>query len=123
MSKRESPVPRPLKRTEWEIFFDTRDDQKGWTDLLATARNATTEAWNTLTCDPLTETARLYQLKADFAYLTRNGRTYARYQYKVTGGGRIWFYVDPTPKGSRAKSAGRVFLERCDTAHPKETES
>lgn len=122
MSKRESPVPRPLKRTEWEIVFATREAQKGWIDLLATARNATTDAWNTLTCEPLTETPRLYQLKGEYAYLVRDGRTYARYQYKVTDGGRIWFYVEPTPKGSKTKTAGRVFLERCDPAHPKETE-
>lgn len=122
MSKRGSAVPRPLKRTEWEIVFATRDAEKGWTDLLATARNATIDAWNTLTSEPLTETPRLYQLKALYAYGTYEGRTYARYQYKVTDGGRIWFFVEPAPKGAKTKTAGRVLLERCEPGHPKETE-
>lgn len=51
---------------------------------------------------------------------TYNGQNYARYQYKVTDGGRIWFFVDPAQNG--AKIAGRVLLERCEPGHPKETE-
>ncbi len=43
-----------------------------------------------------------------------------RFQYKVTDGGRIWFSVEPSPKGS--KTAGRVLLERCEPGHPKETD-
>ncbi|BAH55525.1 MULTISPECIES: hypothetical protein [Rhodococcus] len=120
MSKKDGPVPRPIKRVEWHLVFATRDAAKGWTDLLATARNATVDAWDTLTREPIVETSRLYQLKGDYAYGTYQGRTYARYQYKVTDGGRIWFFVDPAPKG--AKNAGRVLLERCEPGHPKETE-
>lgn len=120
MSKRDSPVPRPIKRAEWEIVFATRDSAKGWSDLLAVARNATVDAWDTLTREPTIESPRLYQLKGDYAYLTYQGRTYARYQYKVTDGGRIWFFVEPAPKGT--KTAGRVLLERCEPGHPKQTE-
>jgi hypothetical protein len=58
-------------------------------------------------------------LKADYATGTYNGRTYDRYQYKITSGGRLWYFVDATPTG---KIAGRVLLERCEPGHPKETE-
>lgn len=98
----------------------SREAAKGWIDLLAVARNATVDAWDTLTREPTTETQRLYQLKGEFAYGAYQGRTYGRYQYKVTDGGRIWFFVEPAPKGS--KTAGRVLLERCEPGHPKETE-
>ncbi|TQC42518.1 hypothetical protein EEB14_48435 [Rhodococcus sp. WS4] len=120
MSKKDSTVPRPLERREWQIVFATRNAEKGWTDLLATAGNATVDAWDTLTREPHVESVRLYQLKADYAYGTFPGRTYARYQYKVTDGGRIWFFLDPAPKGS--KTAGRVLLERCEPGHPTETD-
>lgn len=70
--------------------------------------------------NPTAQSQRLYQLKGDYAYGSYGGRTYPRYQYKVTDGGRIWYFVEPAQKG--AKHAGRVLLERCDPGHPKETE-
>lgn len=120
MTKRDAPVPRPLKRVEWEIVFITREAAKGWTDLLAGARNAVVDAWETLTHEPTQETERLYQLKYDLAFGVYQGRTFSRYQYKVTDGARIWYFVDPAQKGS--KTAGRVLLERCMPSHPKETQ-
>ncbi|MHA4852799.1 hypothetical protein L1080_025140 [Rhodococcus sp. MSC1_016] len=120
MSRKGEAVPRPIKRAEWQLVFATRDAEKGWTGLLATARNATVDAWDTLTREPTVQTPRLYQLKGDYAYGRYNGRNFARYQYKVPNGGRIWFFLDPAPRGD--KVAGRVLLERCEPGHPKETE-
>ncbi len=91
----------------------------GWTDCLAAARNATVDAWDRLTTTPTVEDGRLYRLRADLATGTYDGRTFDRYQYKITNGGRIWYFVDLTPA---AKVAGRVLLERCEPGHPKETE-
>ncbi|CAM06423.1 hypothetical protein SACE_7265 [Saccharopolyspora erythraea NRRL 2338] len=104
---------------EYEIFFITREAQKGWQDCLAVARNATVQAWERLTTAPTHEDERLYRLSADFAVGTYGRRTFERYQYKITNGGRLWYFVEPTP---RSKVAGRVLLERCMTGHPKETE-
>lgn len=70
--------------------------------------------------EPTVQTPRLYQLKGEYAYGTYGGRNFARYQYKVTNGGRIWFFLDPAPKGD--KIAGRALLERCEPGHPKETD-
>ncbi|MFI8978263.1 hypothetical protein ACIGO9_35655 [Nocardia asteroides] len=118
MSRR-SEVPRPLKRAEFEIVFITSQAQKGWTDCLAAARNAMVDAWDQLTREPETVSARLYPLKADLRYGSYQGRTFERFQYKFTDGGRLWYFVDHAPKGS--KTAGRVLLERCMPGHPKET--
>ena len=50
--KKSSLVPRPPKKTEYEIRFATTQAQKGWTDLVATVRNAMAETWDFLTRTP-----------------------------------------------------------------------
>lgn len=112
-------TPQPHKRAEFVIEFATRSAQKGWRDCLAVARNATVDAWDRLTTAPMLEDERLYRLKADFATGSDEGKTLDRRQYKVTNGGRIWYFVVLTPG---AKTAGRILLERCEPGHPKETE-
>lgn len=123
VSKRAAqPVPRPLKRAEYEIVFISREAEKGWRDCLATTRNACVDAWDRLTRDPTREDERLYRLRADFAQGTYAGVSYDRYQYKISDGGRLWYFVDRFDQRNRtAKTAGRVLLERCLTGHPKET--
>ena len=112
-------TPRPLKKAEFILEFATRSAQKGWRDCLAVARNATVDAWDQLTTAPMLEDGRLYRLKADFSTGSYDGQTLERWQYKITDGGRIWYFVILTPS---AKTAGRVLLERCEPGHPKETE-
>ncbi|WP_345493757.1 hypothetical protein [Nocardia callitridis] len=109
-----------MKRSEYTIVFITSEAQKGWIDCLAAARNAMVEAWDTLTREPVQQSARIYPLKGGLRYGSYQGRTYERFQYKFTDGGRLWYFIEPTPKGSA--TAGRVLLERCLTGHPKETE-
>ena len=75
MSKKGGSVPRPIKRAEWQLVFVTRDAEKGWTDLLATARNATVDAWDTLTREPAVETPRLYQPKVTMPTARTSGGT------------------------------------------------
>lgn len=121
MSKKQASVPRPVKRVEYRVEFHSNAAAKGWTDLLSTTRSATTDAWDRLTAAPLDETQRQYKLKADYARVSWQGVTYGRWQYKVSDGGRIWYFVvTPDPQG---KCAGVVRLERCSTGHPKETDA
>lgn len=112
-------VARPHKRSEFEIVFITRQAEKGWTDCLAVARNATVDAWERLTAAPTVEDDRLYRLRDRLATGTYNGTTFERYQYKITDGGRIWYFVHLTPS---AKTTGRVLLERCEPGHPRQTD-
>lgn len=120
MSSGEEPrVERPLKRVEYEIVFITRQAEKGWQDCMAVALNAVVDAWERLTTAPTHEDRRLYRLKADYATGTYRGRTYARYQYKITDAGRLWYFMEPA---EGVKIAGRVLLERCEPGHPKPTE-
>jgi hypothetical protein len=119
VSPRGDAVARPLKRSEYEIVFITRDAEKGWTDCLATVRNAVVEAWEQLTLEPLHESPRQYKLREDYATGTYQGVTYDRWQYKLSNGGRIWYFVDTKTK---TKFTGRVMLERVEPGHPKQTD-
>lgn len=112
-------VPRPHKHSEFELVFITRQAEKGWIDCLAVARNATVDAWDRLTTAPAVEDERLYRLRAELATGTYEGTTFDRYQYKITNGGRIWYFVQLTPS---AKIEGRVMLERCEPGHPRQTD-
>lgn len=106
-------VPRPTKKTEYEIRFATAQALKGWRDLSATIRNALADTWDFLTHTPLTTTPTNYPLRGDLATITRNNSTHQRWQHKPTikGTARIWFYVDDRT----------VYLEQVHTSHPNET--
>ncbi|SDJ99744.1 hypothetical protein SAMN05428985_102195 [Nocardioides sp. YR527] len=112
-AKKSAAVPRPVKKTEYEIKFATTDAQKGWRDLVATIRNPMAEAWDFLTRTPMTMTPTNYRLKGDLGTVHRNGASHERWQHKPTAKGtaRIWFYVHEHT----------VFLEQVHTSHPNET--
>lgn len=74
MSKRQAAVARPVKKAEYRIEHHTNQSAKGWVDLLASFRNATTEAWDRLTRAPLEPTERQYTLKGDYATVSWQGR-------------------------------------------------
>ncbi len=113
MSKRSESVSRPMKKAEFQILFATSQAEAGWRDVLATQRNSVVDAWDFLTRHPTESGPRNYQLKGRLAHVTRNGKSHDRWQHKLSGGARIWFYVD-----------GRsVHLVEVHTRHPNETKS
>lgn len=106
-------VARPLKKSEHAIVFASRQAQKGWTDLCATARNAAADCWDELTRAPLSTTAKNYRMRGELASVTHNGTQHDRWQHKPTVGGdaRIWFFV----------IGQTVYLEQVFTHHPNAT--
>lgn len=106
-------VPRPPKKIEYEIRFATTHAKKGWNDLAATIRNSLADSWDFLTRTPMANVPTNYPLKGGLRTITRDGKTYERWQHKPTlkGTARIWFYV-----GGRT-----VYLEQVHTSHPNET--
>lgn len=111
MSRSDKAVPRPLKKAEYTIVFATREAQAGWRDVLATQRNAVVDAWDFLTRHPLASSPSNYQLKGELSTLSHAGAVHERWQYKLTGGARIWFYVD----------GQNVYLIDVHTRRPNET--
>lgn len=68
MAKREGTVPRPLRKTEYALRFATRQAEKGWTDLVATAVNAAVTVWEFWTQTPTAEDGRdCYRLAGQMA--------------------------------------------------------
>ncbi len=117
MAARGKSVARPLKRSEYELVFAANDAAKGWRDLCATQGNAMADAWDYLTRTPDAARPPHGQLKGRYATVTREGERYTRWQYELSGGARIWYWIEP-PTG---KGRGRVLLERVTPHHPNET--
>jgi len=112
-------VSRPLRRGEYVLRFAEKSAEKGWNDLIATARNAAVDCWEFLTTTPMSRSARCYPLQGELGAVQIDGITRERWQYKPTNGGRVWYVVAPAPKGS--KNAGEVLIERVLTGHPNQT--
>lgn len=113
--KRGEVVARPAKKSEYEIVCITAQAAKGWSDALSQFRNAMADAWDRLTAQPTAvDGQRVYCLERDLAFGSYAGRDYRRYQYKVSDGARIWYFVDETDR--------RVLVELVATGHPKATE-
>jgi hypothetical protein len=94
--------------------------RKGWEALLATSKNATTDAWDYLTRTPHERlNGRVQPLKGKLSTAYHDGAEYPRWQYEVTSGGRIWYIVCNDRTG---KHAGLVVLLLAEPGHPKATE-
>ncbi len=106
-------VPRPRRKSEYEIIFGSKAAQAGWTDLLATKRNALADAWDFLASSPTEISPKCYPLKGELAWITKDGVSHQRWQLKLdsSSGSRIWYFV----------SGNQVILEQVHTAHPNQT--
>ena len=106
-------VPRPTRKTEYEIRFATAQARRGWRDLCARIRGPLADSWDFLTRAPLATTPVNYPLRGELGVVLRGGVPHQRWQHKPTAGGdaRIWFYVED----------GVVRLEQVHTRHPNET--
>jgi hypothetical protein len=106
-------VPRPTRKNEFKIYFDSTKLSKSWMDLRATQLTNLVAAWEFLTTSPLQRTPLSYPMKNNVTPIVRNGKSFDRWQLKLsqTDGSRIWYYVD----------GDSVFIERIFTAHPNET--
>ena len=117
MSK-SNEVVRPRRKTEYRLEFATSQARRGWTDLVATARNASVDAWERLTNAPTSQNESCYPLQGSLGTVTVDGTPRQRWQLKPTKSGRIWYAVIQPGGG---KSPGKVLLERVTTGHPNET--
>lgn len=108
-------VERPTRNSEYEIYFATREAERGWRDLKATVRGPLAETWDFLTRTPIDQTPTNYPLKGQLGVVTRAGATHERWQHKPTaqGDARIWFYVHQHV----------VYLEQVHTRHPNQTKN
>jgi hypothetical protein len=106
-------VPRPTRKNEFEIYFDSTKLSKSWMDLRATQLTNLVGAWEFLKTSRLQRTPLSYPIRNNVAPIVRHGKSFDRWQLKLsqTDGSRIWYFVD----------GQSVFIERIFTAHPNET--
>jgi hypothetical protein len=108
------PVPRPIKKSEYKIYFESRGAERGWKDLLATRRSDLVGAWEFLTKTPCVTTLLSYRLKGELSAVERGGITRACWQLKLNArdGARIWYFVE----------GNEVHLIAVHTSHPNQTQ-
>jgi len=85
---------------------------KGWDELCRQAPGNTAKAWEEIRAEPQVypRTQRRMRLRAELG--TVNGLE--QWQFEVTGGGRIWYLVDPVRR--------TVWITYAGTGHPKATD-
>lgn len=119
----ERPLTRPPKTTDYEVVAASKKIAEVWDHWAATEPNALADAYDQLAQDPKAHSKRQTPLAGDYATGTYEGRRYDRWQYEVTSGGRVWYFVDQTPIGSgKRRRPGRVIVEKVFAGHPKGTE-
>lgn len=108
-----SGVPRPIKKTEFQILFASSSAEKGWRDLRAVRLNELADAWDTLTRNPEVDTVLCSSMRGALAVVTYQGKNFQRRQLKLslTYGARIWYFIDEK----------LVLIERVFTNHPNQT--
>jgi hypothetical protein len=110
---KDQPVPRPVKKSEFAIYFLSRSAEKAWLNLVAVRRNDLVEAWEILTSFPLTPSSRCSPMRKHLAIVSYEGASYRRWQLKLslTDGSRIWYFV----------VGQTVRVEKVFTSHPNQT--
>jgi hypothetical protein len=114
--KRGDPVTAPPGPGEWQIRFHTNDAVKGWEELCRQAPGNTLAAWTTMRRNPAPpmNSPRHHRLSFELATGLVKGRVLNRWQIEVTGGGRVWYLVDP--------DTTTVWMDYAGPAHPKATD-
>ncbi|MBA3489067.1 MAG: hypothetical protein H0T78_05885 [Longispora sp.] len=114
--KRGERVAPPAVSGEYTLRFANTDAVKGWEELCRQAPTNTRAAYEALRSDPTPHPAheRHHRLKFDLKWGKHDGKVLEQWQHEVTGGGRIWYLVDP--------DTHTVWLTYVGTGHPKATD-
>jgi hypothetical protein len=109
-------VAPPPTEHEFDLRFADAAAVKGWEDLERQAGANLRRAWEAIRADPRSRTnpARQHRLKGGLGTGTSRGAACERWQYEVTGGGRLWYLIDDDSR--------TVWLVFAGTGHPKLTD-
>ncbi|MEB8339437.1 hypothetical protein [Streptomyces endophyticus] len=101
---------------EYDLRFANTEAATGWEHLARHATGNLRRAFDKIRADPraLDEPDRHHRLKGKLGSAIWKGDTMERWQFEVTGGGRIWYLVDEPNRIAWITYAG--------TGHPKVTE-
>lgn len=129
---REERIPRPARTDEWEIVAADKGVADDWDKWANHEPNALATAYDQLATDPTQFSSRQRKLEGKtYGTGTYEGKRFERWQYEVTSGGRIFYFVDDPTDGGRKKperqgrgprQRRRVIIEAVHPGHPKGTE-
>lgn len=114
--KRGDDVAPPPIDGEWRIRYANTATVSGWSDLCSKVPQNTRKAFETIRSDPKPPQSadRHHRLKGSLAFIMHGGVRMDHWQYEVTGGGRIWYYIDDAKR--------TVWLDYAGLGHPKATD-
>lgn len=111
----ERAAPPPVG-AEYDLRFASNQAAEGWEQLGPQAAGNLRRAFDAIRANPRSRSApeRHHRLKGSLGTATWKGETVERWQYEVTGGGRIWYLID---------EAGRTaWITFAGAGHPKATD-
>ncbi|GAB4008582.1 hypothetical protein GCM10029992_65360 [Glycomyces albus] len=114
--KRGDRIAPPPTGGEYDLRFADSAAVNGWAELERQAPGNLRRAWEELRTDPRSNRnpARQHRLKGDLGTGSWKGETCERWQYEVTGGGRLWYLIDEERRAVQLVYAG--------TGHPRLTD-
>lgn len=115
-AKRGDRVAPPPGPGEWDVRYLENAAVDGWEELCRQAPTNTNAAWVTMRRNPAppVNAPRHHRLRHGFATGKFRGRVLDHWQIEVTGGGRIWYLVDP--------DARTVWMDYAGPGHPRATD-
>jgi hypothetical protein len=114
--KRGDRAAPPPVGTEYDLRFANSQAANGWENLARQVAANLRRAHDAIRTNPRASNApeRHHRLKGSLSSGAWKGQTYERWQYEVTGGGRIWYLIDDHRRTAWITYAG--------TGHPRETD-
>jgi hypothetical protein len=114
--KRGDRAAPPPVEGEYDLRFASSEAADGWEQLARHAAGNLRRAYDRIRADPRggDRPERQHRLKGSLGTGTFKGRPVERWQYEVTGGGRIWYLLDDVGRTAWITYAG--------TGHPKATD-
>jgi hypothetical protein len=114
--KRGDRAAPPAVGQEFDVRFGNSDAAKGWDQLAQQAPSNLRRAFEAVRADPRATAApeRQHRLRGSLGTGQHTGLALERWQYEVTGGGRIWYLIDDDARTAWVVHAG--------TGHPKQTD-
>ncbi|MFG3507944.1 hypothetical protein ACGF5F_20870 [Streptomyces sp. NPDC047821] len=114
--KRGDRAAPPPVLDEYDLRFATSEAALGWDDLSRHAPGNLRRAFERIRSAPRGRDSpeRQHRLKGALGTADFKGQSLERWQYEVTGGGRIWYILDDATRTAWITYAG--------TGHPKVTD-
>lgn len=118
------PVRRPTRAGTWKVVARSKKVSEKWDEFSKQVSGECQRIYDQLATNPLYDDGdRQQRLVGEAGRVTFEGVQYERRQIDVTGGARVWYFVDDRPFGvGQKRRLGKVVIDTVAPGHPKETE-